>query len=223
MRSVQDTLNLLEQLFSTSAALEVERKGLLNSPFPPDWRDEQDAQIKARIDKLNAYKRDLLHEVLRFPPQHARHAQAMVEFAKGCPFDKAVFIMTKYPDGNDTPDQELRAVITAVRDAITGCGYVPHLATDKKYHPILWDNVELYLLACSRAVAIVESKYKQELNPNVAMEWGWMRGMNRDVLYLVEETFDRSRADWGGLIQDSFPWATPAPGITAAISKWLGP
>jgi hypothetical protein len=87
---------------------------------------------------------------------------------------------------------------------------------------MLWDNVELFLLACSKGIAIVESKYKQELNPNVSMEWGWMRGMDRDVLYLVEETFDLSRADWGGLIQDRFPWAAPAPAITRAVEKWLG-
>jgi hypothetical protein len=35
------------------------------------------------------------------------------------------------------------------------------------------------------------------------MEWGWMRGMGRDVLYLVEKDFKKQRADRGGLIDQS--------------------
>lgn len=223
MRSVDEVLVLLDQLFKKEQALEDERRDLLNSPLPPAWRDEQDSQIKSRIEKLDAYKRDLVEDVLRFPPQHRRHAQAVEAFHKTCAYEKAVFIMTKYPDGNDTLDRELEAVIAAVTDVVVACGYKPHLALDKKYHPILWDNVELYLLGCSRGIAIVESMYKQELNPNVAMEWGWMRGMARDVLYLVEDSFDLTRADWGGLIQDRFPWANPRPAITRAVTQWLRP
>jgi hypothetical protein len=60
-----------------------------------------------------------------------------------------------------------------------------------------------------------------ELNPNVAMEWGWMRGMGRDVLYLVEQDFKRQRADWGGLIECAFDWANPGPDIKAGVKAWL--
>ena len=49
-----------------------------------------------------------------------------------------------------------------------------------------------------RRQAMVEDKYAPELNPNVAMEWGWMRGLGRRVLYLVEQTFTKKRADWSG-------------------------
>jgi hypothetical protein len=221
MRSLEDTLALLDNLFQQTAALETERKDLLNSPLPPAWRDEQDTQIRSRVDQLSRYKRQALSDVLRFPPHHRRHQHAMDEFHKACSFDQSVFVMTKYPEGNAAADDQLLAVIDAVKEAVAGCGHTPHLAIDKKYHPILWDNVELYLLACSKGIAIVESKYKSELNPNIAMEWGWMRGMARDVLYLVEETFDLARADWGGLIQDKFPWDNPKPAVTKAIQKWL--
>jgi hypothetical protein len=86
----------------------------------------------------------------------------------------------------------------------------------------LWDNVELHLLGCSRGVAIVEDKYTKELNPNVAMEWGWMVGMGRRVLYLVEKSFKHARADWGGLIKEEFDWEKPADDIKQAVHKFLG-
>ena len=86
---------------------------------------------------------------------------------------------------------------------------------------MLWKNVEFYLLACSRGIAIVESKHTAELNPNVTMEWGWMRGTDRPVLFLVEQTFDKSRADLSGLIQELFDWNNPEPGIESAVKKFL--
>jgi nucleoside 2-deoxyribosyltransferase len=70
-------------------------------------------------------------------------------------------------------------------------------------------------------VAIVEDKVKSELNPNVAMEWGFMKAMGKPVLYLEEESFKERRADWSGLIRDPFAWDDPMPGIEKAITNWL--
>jgi hypothetical protein len=165
----------------------------------------------------------VLREVIEFPPHHGRHEQVLAQFHDAGSFEKSVFVMTKFPDPkkNAAVDAELAAVIEAVRQAVEARGYVPRLASDLKYHNILWDNVELYLLGCKRGVAIVEDRYLPELNPNVAMEWGWMRGMGRDVLYLVEKGFAKQRADWGGLIESSFNWANPAFEIDAAVAAWL--
>jgi len=98
---------------------------------------------------------------------------------------------------------------------------VARIARDNEYHGLLWDNVELHLLGCKRGIAILEDKFLPELNPNVAMEWGWMRGMGRHVLYLVEKDFNSRRADWSGLIERQFEWANPVPGIKAAVEDWL--
>jgi hypothetical protein len=138
-------------------------------------------------------------------------------------FYKQVFVMTNfpYPHSPAPVDAELEAVIQAVRDAVRSCGYVPRIANDNQYHAILWDNVELYLLGCRRGIAIVEDKYLPELNPNVAMEWGWMRGMGRNVLYLVERGFNKHRADWGGLIECEFDWANPGRDIKTGVEAWL--
>lgn len=81
--------------------------------------------------------------------------------------------------------------------------------------------MEPNLLACSRGIAIIEDKYKLELNPNVAMEWGWMRAMGKPVLFLVEQSFVHGRADWDGLIKHRFDRGNPAPGVQAAIKSWL--
>ena len=116
--------------------------------------------------------------------------------------------MTKYPDEETEiiKNTDLKNVIQIIKDTIEECGYYPRLASDDRFHPQLWDNVELYLLGCSKGVAILEDCYNSELNPNVAMEWGWMRAMGKDVLFLIEKEFTHKRADKSGLIESSFDW-----------------
>jgi hypothetical protein len=205
------------------AQLEHDRLDLLNSPLNPAMKDERDLELKNDIERQRQRMIRVLREVVEFPPHHTRHGQLLAQFHDVAAFDKSVFVMTKFPDPKiPAPvDAQLMAVIQAVRNAVKDCGYLARIASDTQYHPILWDNVELYLLGCRRGIAIVEDKYLPELNPNVAMEWGWMRGMGRNVLYLVEKDFKKQRADWGGLIESQFDWVNPEPDIKAAVEAWL--
>ena len=73
------------------------------------------------------------------------------------------------------------------------------------------------MLACARGIAIVESQFNEKLNPNVAMEWGWLRGMGRPVLYLVENEVEVIPPDVLGLLKDRFEWSNPEPVIRKAV------
>jgi hypothetical protein len=138
-------------------------------------------------------------------------------------YEDFVFIMTKFPDPKDPKPEgeQLNLVIKAVVDAVAARGYKPRIAWEKDYTRWLFANVELFLFGCARGIAIVEDKYIPELNPNVAIEWGWMTGMGRDVLYLREQGFAHERADWSGLINYTFDWKNPKPGIQTALDKFL--
>lgn len=209
------------------AQLERDRLDLLNSPLSAVMKEERDRDLKADIDRQRQLLSQVLRDFVEFPPQHVRHGPLLPNFNAGDKtFEKSVFIMTKFPDPKKkqkptAADAKLEAVIGIVRDAVEQCGYIPRVASDSQYHAMLWDNVELYLLGCRRGVAIVENRVRKELNPNVAMEWGWMRGMGRNVLYLVEKKFNQPRADWDGLSESRFDWDDPVPGITAAVTAWL--
>jgi hypothetical protein len=224
MLSLEETLTTLRELMRIERNRSQERLDLLNSPLPPGLKDEQEKELADRIAKLQQQLQSVARELTLFPPHHLRHQMKIAEFHQDGTFDKSVFVMTKFPAAhaaNGGKDVELTAVITAVRAAVTACGFTPRVASDRRYHPALWDNVELYLLGCNRGIAIVEDKYLPELNPNVSMEWGWMRGMGRDVLYLVEKDFKHERADWNGLIQEPFDWTNPALDIDKAVKGWL--
>lgn len=172
-------------------------------------------------DKRREARQYLEANLLRFPPSHyADHAAKLKEFFEVGSYEQSVFIMTKFPESDAGDDGKLKAIIEEVRKAIVDAGMVPRIATFE-YHEELRRNVELYLLGCARGVAIVEDRCRKEMNPNVAFEWGWMKGMGKRVFYLMEDDFAHSRADWSGLLNKTFSWDNPTEGIRTALTEWL--
>ena len=183
-----------------------------------DIASESFGRLERRLRDESRELRRLIEEVIRYPPHHIRHFDHRSAFG-----DPAlnVFIMTKYPDASEANDTQLQKVINVTVQAIRDGGFIPRLASDARNHPLLWDNIESYLLYCDQAIAIVEDCHTEELNPNVAMEWGWMRAMGRPVLFLKEVSFSQLRADWEGLVSDTFDWNAPEVRIRPAVVRWL--
>lgn len=189
----------------------------------PNYPAKRIADKKNEMTEIYEHILQSVRDFLAFPPNLSEYFERLRDFYKEAGYKKSVFIMTKFPDKKSRRkrDRELKSVIDAVKEGIRRCGYTPRFAGDRR-EQMLWENVELHLLGCSKAIAIVEDKYKNELNPNVAMEWGWMRRAGKDVLYLMEKDFDDERADWQGLTKDQFSWDDPEEEIFGAIREWLG-
>lgn len=224
MRNYDETLGFIKGYLLSIARREQERFDTLNNKeFPQGFKDEQDVKFKKLIEDDRQAIIETLRYLATFPPHHHVHGNYLEQFHQESPFEKSVFIMTKFPDPkSDAPkDKQLTRVINAVTEAVKRCQHAPRIASENDYHENLWSNVELHLLGCSKGIAIVENKYLDELNPNVAMEWGWMRGMGRRVIYLIEKSFNRERADWGGLIEYRFDWDAPEEDIKEAVHKGL--
>ena len=169
----------------------------------------------------------LLRDLVRFPPHLNRQFDVQPTFYEnGATYEDSVFIMTKFPRADLRTIRRTGSpgpVITHAVECVRANGYHPRIASEPRppYHAALWDNVEAYLFCCGNGVAIVEDKYKDEFNPNVAMEWGWMRATEKRVLYLIEKDFKHLRADTQGLLSEEFVWDAPLPGIQAAITKYF--
>jgi len=223
MYDSKTALDTLKRHVLEIARAERERLDVLNSTLPSASKDEEATALQKEIDRRKVILQKVLDDFATFPPCHARHQPLIDNFHTVAPFEKSVFIMTKFPDPLQPAalNAQLDNVIKATCDAVRQCGHMPRIASDQMYHPMLWDNVELFLLGCSRGIAIVEDRYAPELNPNVAMEWGWMRGLGRRVLYLVEQSFSKKRADWSGLLETPFDWNNPTVGIEPGVRKWL--
>jgi hypothetical protein len=221
-KDLEASLREIHSLVKLSIDAENDLEKLRYSGLSPAKEDEVRGTAKKNIEKYREWCRAELSGLLEFPPHHIRHFQKLERFWQDGPYERSVFLMTKFPDRSDGAKAvELQKVIDAVETAVETAGFVPRIATGPASHALLWDNVELYLLGCRQGIAIVEDKYLAELNPNVAMEWGWMRAMGKPVLYLAEEDFTHGRADLSGLINEQFKWADPQSDIEAAVGPWL--
>lgn len=201
-----------------------ERQEYVNSNLGPADKAEKIDRIDEEIVMLEARRLKAMQDLVTYPPEYLPYLPELSGFWKKTPADRSVFIMTKYPDGADAAlDAQLQAVIDTVVAAVKACNYHPHLAVHQKLHPNLWENVECHMLACGRGIAIVEDRFNPRLNPNVAMEWGFMRAFRKPVTYLVEKDVKTVPADVAGLIQSRFAWTNPAADIPAIVRKDLVP
>lgn len=134
-------------------------------------------------------------------------------------YDKNVFIMTRFVKGNkllEELDRELRAVLREH-------GFNPLRADDKMYlrDRNLWNNVCVYMICCKYGIAILEDRIKDEINPNVAIEYGFMRALNKQTLLLADVGFRNLRADIIGTLQEKFDITNIKETIREPIEKWL--
>ena len=214
-RSAEEVIEKLEELSAKlrDDSRELDRAARTFRPGGPDIND-----VLARIQSTKRAMRSVVETYGRYPTWHEGHFTKLQEFD----YDNSVFIMTKFPDDSSPVASDLQTVIDLVRTGIEARDFLPRVASDNTFHNLLWANVELYMLACRRGVVIVEDKSKDEFNPNVTMEWGWMLGMGREILFLKERKFGRMRADQLGMNYEEFDWKDPKPGIEAALDKWLG-
>jgi len=141
--------------------LERDRLDLLNSPLNAAMKDKRDQDLKRDTERQHRRVTKVLEQVVAFPPYHIRHKDLLEKFHWKPNYEKSVFVMTKFPDPKMAApkDARLDKVIDLVHDAVNSEGYEARVAKDLQYHPLLWDNVELYLLGCKRGIAIVEDKY----------------------------------------------------------------
>jgi hypothetical protein len=126
-----------------------------------------------------------------------------------------VFIMTPY-------HKAVAKVIEALESALREAGMNPLRADGKNYlkDRNLWHNVCVYMLCCGSGVAVLENQARREFNPNVALEYGFMRALDKRVLLLTEKNFKAIRADIGGIVRESFDGRRPNSVVTA-VGRWL--
>ena len=127
--------------------------------------------------------------------------------------------MTRFERGNgllEELDQELRRVLNSH-------SLDPVRADDKMYmrDRNLWNNVCLYMICCKYGIAILEDRIADEFNPNVALEYGFMRALNRPTLLLADIGFRNLRADVIGTLREKFDITDIKQTIQEPVEKWL--
>ena len=181
------------------------------------WTIQIDANLRRQLYYLKGF--DVTGDFL-IPPGYDFLTNECEAFFKDHPhYSRNVFIMTRFVPGNRllvSLDAELRSVLRAH-------GLEPVRADDKMYMPDrnLWNNVCVYMVCCKIGIAILEDRIADEFNPNVALEYGFMRGLNKRALLLADTGFRNLRADVIGTLRETFDITDIEGTIKMPVERWL--
>jgi hypothetical protein len=134
-------------------------------------------------------------------------------------YERNVFIMMRF----DESDRPLGHLDEILRKTLCHHGLAGRRADDQMYarDNQIWTNVCVYMLCCKFGVAVLEDRAKDEFNPNVALEYGFMRALDRRTLLLVDRGFSNLRADVIGTLREQFDFADLAGTLTPPIERWI--
>lgn len=154
----------------------------------------------------------LTHSVRKFREEHS--------------YESSVFVMMKFPDG--LPQDQARLVeriFEVIASALGAYGLVARRADKRQYEPDLWNNLCVYMLGCQFGLAVLEDRGANEMNPNVALEYGFMKALNREVGLLREKNFKHDRADLIGKLVKPFRikkgLILDEDSLKRAIQEWM--
>lgn len=132
-------------------------------------------------------------------------------------FDRNVFIAMRFRS-----TEQFAEIDTAVRDGLRAFGLDGHRADGRMYATDgdLWNNVCVYMMGCKYATCIFEEIDEREFNPNVAIEYGFLRAINRQILLLKEQRVPTMPTDMVGKMYRAFNGYKIAETISAEIANW---
>jgi hypothetical protein len=187
----------------------VVKRGLLRQAIAAARASPTDVGSEAKEPAPSGYSK------LAEPIRHF-----LEDSSRGCDqYEKNVFVMTRFEDGNKT----LESIDQVIRSTVRKHGLVAHRADDRCY-PLdrnLWDNVCTYMICCKYGIAVLENIMQDEFNPNVALEYGFMRALGKPTLLLREKRF-KPRADILGTLWADFDILEIETSVASAIERWVG-
>jgi hypothetical protein len=130
--------------------------------------------------------------------------------------DKVAFLMMRFGK-----TQAHKNIVKGIKKTLDPLGISVVRADDKQYHDDLFPNVLTYVYGCSFAISVFERIEKEEFNPNVALEVGYMLALRKHVCLLKDRTLDTLHADLVAKLYRVFDPFDPTGTIPGELSQWL--
>lgn len=112
-------------------------------------------------------------------------------------------------------------IVSSIKDVLKSHNITALRADDKEYMDDLFPNIKIYMHACDFGVAVFDRITKDDFNPNVTLEVGYMLGMGKDVLLLKDKTLESLSTDLTGRLYKQFDTTDVQNTLPQQIEKWL--
>lgn len=199
------------------------REDVLDANTVDKVADTIDKAVRAHMQSRDALAK------LFLPPGFAHLASGVQRFREDFSYDRSVFVMMKYPDPNAASPQDaelLDDIWVSIDHTLNAYGLKARRADKRAYTDQLWENVCIYMLGSRYGLAVLEDRVATELNPNVTLEYGFMKALNRPVALLRDIGFKHDRADLTGKLALPFEIDEAKKlnrkSLSASLQNWLG-
>jgi hypothetical protein len=181
------------------------------------------ADAAASLDRAIAVHEEIA--TLRLPRGYEHLTESVRKSRSEHPYERSVFVMMKFPDGLEPEHARLvDGIFKGIRIALAAYGLDARRADKKQYEPDLWNNLCVYMLSCQFGLAVLEDCGANEMNPNVGLEYGFMKALDRQVGLLREENFKHDRADLIGKLVKPFrvqDLVLDEGSLKSAVQDWM--
>lgn len=165
---------------------------------------------------------DEKHTVI--PPLFAppRWQQGISRLLVRFPFERNVFLMTRFPKSEGDTHDPLEALIGQMRVAVSNHGLMLHLASDRQADDDLFGNVGAHMWACQYGIGILENRDPNQsgLNSNMLIELGSMLIMGRRCKILKDKDAPYPPTDLSGQIYTTVNVDDPKS-VIKAVHVWI--
>jgi len=143
--------------------------------------------------------------------------ESLIKFFRDYPdINRNAFIMMQFGD-----TKAHNSILQAIKDVLSKYGINALRADEKEYHEDLFPNVLTYLHGSKFGIAIFERLEKEEFNPNVSFEVGYLRALRRPICLMKDKTLKTLQTDLVGKLYKSFDPQEPEKTIPTELEKWL--
>jgi hypothetical protein len=212
---------------------DVQIPALVDDIFVARATSADDAPIKEVIsqveDAIRIHTERRQKELaLSLPPGYQHLASNVLRLHESGSYDQSVFVMMKFPDATAIEPKQhelLEDIWDVIVRTLASYGLAARRADKREYHDQLWENICVYMLGSRYGVAALEDRVAEELNPNVALEYGFMKSLNRHVALFRDVQFRHDRADLTGKLSKPFEidneGKLKSESLAKAVQDWL--
>lgn len=173
---------------------------------------------------LKQYKRQ--YEEMENEFKYYEEALKMMWEKTSSDYEHSIFLMMPFKD-----DIDYRTLTETIKKTCKKLGYKVFRVDDDGRKPFdtLWDNIVLNMLGCKYGISIYVSdkaidRMTDELrffeNPNVALEYGFMKSRAKKVL-ILKDISAKTPSDLQGFVWKPFDLKNPDKTVPSVVTGWI--
>lgn len=143
--------------------------------------------------------------------------ESIAKYREDHPYDtRKCFLIMQF-----TNTKAHQGIYKAINGIIKERGMECTRADEKEYHDDLLYNVLTYIYGSDFGIAVFERIEKEEFNPNISWEVGYMMAIGKPVCLLKDKNMRTLHSDLIGKLYKEFDPLEPERTIPNSIDKWL--